>query len=401
MKPRLFSAAVVIATVAVVGAFVAGPAGATPPGGYGFDDTSHVIVGGGSDTTYYTMQQLTTDWAHSDFGTSGGCNNTTSVGPNINECVANANPETNDLGNWQHDTIAQANPVGSSTGIASLNGFNSAAYGGTVNGTPPNVDFARSSRGPKTTGGNCSGGNELTCDTFWGYGQDGIQIVVINSRVADAQSSTALTNHAITPIELYHIFNCDYAMWDQVASLGIAVGAPNDGPIVPWTVNTASGTFATFQTYIDGQSGVPAGWSPAAPTGTANTGTGPIDNYTNKVGCDRELAATGQFPQENDLKPLVNDPSTASLDQRAERQRPGELDHLGLLRRAVGAALPVAAGSHHEPGCWDAGHLRSGRRERQPAVHEQDPRQHVGDRSDAVPRHQEDRRGLPGERRGV
>jgi ABC-type phosphate transport system substrate-binding protein len=312
VKGRWIRAAIVVSTIAVVGAFVAGPAGATPPSGYGFDDTSHVVVGGGSDTTYYTNQLLGDDWAHSDFGNTGGCTVNTAVPSALNECIASG-AETSDLGNWQHDTFTNANPVGSSAGIASLNGISGVTYGGTVN-NGGNVDFARSSRGPKTSGSaDCSGGNELACDTFWGFGQDGIQITVFGSRVGDTTNSTALSNHAITPTELYHIFNCDYATWSQVPSLGITPGASNDGPIVPWGMNTSSGTFATFQSYIQGQSGVPAGWSPDAPNGTTNTGVGTIDSYTHKVGCERQLS-NGIFPFENDMKPLVNDPASISTN---------------------------------------------------------------------------------------
>jgi ABC-type phosphate transport system substrate-binding protein len=315
VKPRLLKAAIVLATAAVVGGLVAGPAGATPPSGYGFDDTSHIIVGGGSDTTYFTMQLLATDWGHSDFGNTGGCTINTTAGAALNECLSNANPETNDLGNYQHDSITQANPVGSSSGIASLNALPSGTtYGGTANNN--NVDFARSSRGPKTSGSSaCSGGNELTCDTFWGFGQDGVQVTVFGSRVTDFLNAEGNTPHPLQPVDLYHIFNCDYSMWDQVPGLGISPGASNDGPIVPWGMNTASGTEATFQTYLQGAGSNPA-FNVDSPTGTTNTGVGPIDSYTHKVGCARELS-NGSFPFENDMKPLVNDPANLSTNAQS------------------------------------------------------------------------------------
>ena len=105
--------------------------------------------------------------------------------------------------------MAQANPAGSSTGIASLNGYTGGAFAPTyigavdfvplrrsvddragwrhvvVIGSPaPQVDFARFVADPgKTSGGDCSladsnvspprtSGNELVCDTFWGYAED-------------------------------------------------------------------------------------------------------------------------------------------------------------------------------------------------------------------------------------
>ena len=48
---RLWKAAIAAVGLAVLAGPVlaASPAGATPPTGYGFDDTSHVIAGGGSN----------------------------------------------------------------------------------------------------------------------------------------------------------------------------------------------------------------------------------------------------------------------------------------------------------------------------------------------------------------
>ena len=287
MKKLSVKLAVVGTALALVGAFAAGPAGATPPTGYGFDDTSHVIVGGGSDTTFFTMQQLAEGWQRSDFGNTGGCTvNTTAGTANVNGCVSNPNPETSDLGNWQHDTIAQANPAGSSAGIASLNGVGS--YQGTANSS--NVDFARSSRGPRTSGGAGSCPNELTCDTFWGFGEDGVQVIVFGNRATQFPSPTT----ALTANEIFGIWDCTITQWSQIPELGITPGSANDGPIVPWQMQGSSGTFATFQSWIaNNASGVPSGWSP---DGQA---------------CDRQLSS-GHPPFENDVKPLINDPATIS-----------------------------------------------------------------------------------------
>jgi hypothetical protein len=123
----------VLATVGL-----ASPAGATPPTGYGFDNTAHIIVAGGSDTTWNAQLLLQYLWEGSP-----SCAATTAVGPSLNECVANANPETNTLGNYQRDTVAQAYPVGSTAGIASLNGFGTGtAYAGTTRGVSRTVTDA-------------------------------------------------------------------------------------------------------------------------------------------------------------------------------------------------------------------------------------------------------------------
>ena len=296
---RFWKVAVAGAAIALVTGLSVGQALASPPTGYGYDGTSHVIVGAGSDTTYFTMLGITDLYNRS--GVSSGCVANTTIGPSLNECVLTGSPETNDLGNWQHDTVGEANPVGSSVGVASLNAASSSSYAGTVNPAPsylgsglptgPNADFARSSRGPKTTGGNVIGaGNELSVDTFWGYAQDGIEIVSFNNRGTQLQGD----HTGLTPNELFGIFNCTITQWSQVPSLGIAPGSATDGPIVPWGINTSSGTFATFQSYIQSNaSGVPSGWSP---DGQA---------------CDRKLS-NGIFPFENDLKPIINDPASLS-----------------------------------------------------------------------------------------
>jgi hypothetical protein len=241
----------------------------------------------------------------------------TANGTSTNACAANVNPETSNQGNYQGDTIAQANPVGSSTGIGSLNGSSGAAstYQGTVNPVPAgtcvtatpgvaNVDFARSSRAPKTSGGKAPCGNELTADTFWGYAQDGVEVNVFTAaRGAQVQGAPS---PALTPDDLFHIWNCSggtgtggRVRWSDVVP-SISPGSATDADIVPWQMNTGSGTFGTFQTYIQtNATGVPSGWSP------------------NAQSCDRALAS-GQPPLENDIKPLVNDPAALATGTSAD-----------------------------------------------------------------------------------
>jgi hypothetical protein len=272
------------------------PVGATPPAGYGFDNTPHVLVGGGADPSYRTSQDITDLWSESP-----GCAPISTIGATLGQCTVIATPETNTLGNYQHDTVTQAFPAGSSQGLASLNGATSTvSYAGAVNPVPgylgstatgPNVDFARSSRPPKTTGGNAIGGNELTVDTFWGYAQDAIEILVFNNRGAQVQ---AAGGSAITPSELFHIWNCDFTQWSQVPSLGISPGSPTDGPIVPWSMSSLnSGTISSLANFLIAHGGAPSGWSP------------------NAQACDRKLQS-GQGPANDDVKQLINDPATLS-----------------------------------------------------------------------------------------
>jgi hypothetical protein len=205
---RLWKAAVAVTGLAMLAGPVmaATPAGATPPAGYGFDNTPHVIVGGGSDTTYRAQVNLTDLWNASD-----GCPVSTASDGNLNKCVANASPEINKGGSYQHDTVAQANPTGSGAGINSLrNAAAGITYAGTVNvvGSGPQVDFARSSRGPS--------GTELTDTTFWGYAQDGVEVTSFGARTAEIQGAAS---PAIPPADIRKIYNCTYTTWSQVPGL--------------------------------------------------------------------------------------------------------------------------------------------------------------------------------------
>ena len=314
---RMFKLAVATSVAAVAGLVVGAlPASATPPTGYGFDNVPNVVVGGGSDTTYPAMLNLTKLYMQSAIS---GCPHVTAIGSTLNDCSdSSPNPQPNtNLGDYDGDTFTQANPVGSSAGVASLNGApnSSTSYVGAVrptNYTCPgtstvitttgaNVDFARSSRAPKTSSGNsvCTT-NELDSDTFWGFAQDGVQVIALTStRGADLQG---VGGSSLTPDQLFNIWNCTggsgaggQMIWsDLVPSL---LGTPRgDALVVPWGMNSSSGTFATFQTFIQNNaSGVPTGWSP---DGQA---------------CDRKLQS-GLFPLENDIKNIVNDPTTLSTD---------------------------------------------------------------------------------------
>ncbi|WP_426573591.1 hypothetical protein [Aquihabitans sp. McL0605] len=261
------------------------PASATPgpPSGYGFDGKADLVVAGGSDTTYRAMVGLT-----DLYNSSPGCTVSTAVGPDLNKCVYSANagdPEDkNSQGNYDRDTVAQANPTGSGAGVASMNGFTGTAGSIAYAGSSGNVDFARSSGGPKTTGGNNSTGNELDSDTFWGYSQDGIEVMGFEARGTQLNSAAALT-----PSDLYKIWNCDYTRWSDVPTLGITLNSATDGPIVPWGLNSSSGTYGTFNTYLRTNGGAGATWT------------------VNGQGCDRFLGTgSSTAPFENDIKPLFN-----------------------------------------------------------------------------------------------
>jgi ABC-type phosphate transport system substrate-binding protein len=276
--PKILAAGVLALTAT---ALAAAPAGASAPTGYGFDNTPHTIISAGSDTTYKAMVGIT-----NLYNGSVGCQVQTATGPNINKCVIPSpnNTETNTLGNYERDTVTNANPAGSGAGIGALNAFNGALYNGTTNGKP---DFARSSRGPNLTGGNCptGGGNELSCDTFWGFAQDGVEVMAFNNRATEIQG---LGGSALTPLQVYGIYNCTLTTWDQVTGNAADAGQP----VVPWKVNTSSGTYATFRDYLRGVSG--------------NSSFDP-----NAGSCVQGLS-NGTAPLENNVAPLVADAATST-----------------------------------------------------------------------------------------
>ncbi len=350
---RFWKLASVTALAVVVGPVMAAmPAWADGPSGDGFDDTPHVVVGGGSDTTWKVQTALT-----ALYNTSAGCTNNLTISATTNTCLTvSGTPDawtgTNpSLGNWQHDTLAQAFPAGSSTGIASLNGFVATGatptYNGAVNPFPgysglahvdggswsstapgPQVDFGRSSRPANTSGGKCSiadstrsparvVGNELVCDTFWGYAEDSIQIVTFNSRVAQVQTLkdgpvSGSTGGGLTANDLFHIYHCDYTTWGQVPGLS-SLGSD---PIVPWAMNTNSGTYNTFRDYVRTHTSPPQASFDPNTAGSCVRKTKDVVNNTFVP------------PLENDIKPLAADPAN------------------------IGSALSSSASSTDNPANW-------------------------------------------------
>ena len=283
-----------LVAAAAGGLLVNSTASATPgpPTGYGSDGRATIIVGGGSDTTYRAMVGLT-----NLYNGAPGCTVNTAIGPDLNTCVYSPTstdpPDPASLGNYDHDTVAMANPTGSGAGVASLNNFPNGAASVAYNGANGNVDFARSSAGPKTTGGKIAGGNELSGDTFWGFAQDGIEVMGFDQRGTQIQG---VGGSSLTPADLYHIWNCDYTTWSQLPNLGIAAGSATDGPIVPWGMNSSSGTFGTMNTYLISNGGAPANWT------------------VNGQSCDR-FTGTGSStaPFENDIKKIFNAVPAANI----------------------------------------------------------------------------------------
>jgi ABC-type phosphate transport system substrate-binding protein len=234
--------------IAAVGVTSANMAQALPaPEPTGFDDVPQVAIGGGSDTTYLVMQRL-----ESLYNATPGCAlNTTTASPAKGSCDP-AQAQVNTNGNYDHDVMVGAAPIGSGAGINSLLSTG-------VQYNPP-ISYARSSRGPNA-------GLETTELQFWGYARDAIAVTTFGTRLGVS----------LTKQNLIDIYTCAVTDW---STLG---GAP--GTIIPWDMNSSSGTRATFASYI----GVPFGT------------------------CVRKLS-TGIAPFENDVKPLLADANTTAAN---------------------------------------------------------------------------------------
>ncbi len=337
----LISLGMVFATSGVASA--AGPT--FPATGYGFDGNAHLIAGGGSTTLFKMAQSLATLWEDTQTCATNFANydpagaSSPFTYPQTSQAFNQCSPSTGQAyagyaagGNFDADTVAIAEPAGSSTGIASLNGAHGATAGtyayegvnenlattGDPNGLTlgtgvqvsngyGTVDFDMSSRAAKTTGGNCATpdpnnnnatGDELGCDTFWGVASDGVGVYTFDSSSGIFTSNpSSPANVGLSAQDLFNVFNCtvttwgDLPEWQAASAAGYPNLPPSGAPIVPWSMNTNSGTFGDFDAWITANAtGVPSGWT--------------ADN-----GCDRQLTTGGasplSLPLENDFKPLI------------------------------------------------------------------------------------------------
>ena len=209
----------------------------------GWDDANDRVVGTGSDTTYPFMQR-----AELLFNQGTGCdtdNASPAASPaayNLGKCLTGVSQTaTNTQGNWDHDVFASTYPTGSSAGVTALK-----------NGQ---VDYARSSRGPKSSGESAL--------NFWAFGKDGLIMVTYGNR----------TPGNLTTAQIQGIYNCTITDWSSID--GQAAGT-----IEPVGMQASAGTKAVFDSYL--------GFD-------ANSGA-----------CKKSLSS-GAYPFENDLKPLVAD----------------------------------------------------------------------------------------------
>jgi hypothetical protein len=220
-------------------------ASAAPPSD-GWDDVPDVIIGGGSDTTYQIMNRFENLYS----GAPGCVLITASNDPNKGKCVGfnNGTSTGNAAGNWDHDVVASAAALGSGAGKTALCQSSPVQYN-------PTIHYARSSSGP--------GAADTDQCTYWAYARDAIAVITFGTR----------SGVNLTKAQIQGIYNCSITNWNQIP--GQAAGT-----IIPWKMNTSSGTYATFMAYL--------GFDP------------------NAGACTQGLPPGGTPPFENDVKPLLS-----------------------------------------------------------------------------------------------
>jgi hypothetical protein len=216
MKLKLTSAVIgALASVVALGS----PAFATPPAGTGYDEIPDLVAVGGSDTSYFVSNLVA-----NLYNQSPGCSTRNSTSP-VDVCVAGQTAPT-PYANWDHDVFAGVFPVGSGSGRNQLNG--------TLTGTNP-IDLVRSSSG-KSSG-----------QTLVEFASEGVAIVAVNPAAKGRTTSTiAATKAQLQAIYSTNAATCGGVTWAQLGDTG-----PNASDLVlPFGMNTGSGTRSTFQSEI-------------------------------------------------------------------------------------------------------------------------------------------------------
>jgi ABC-type phosphate transport system substrate-binding protein len=302
---KLWKAAAAVGAAALAVPLLAISPASAAPTDYSWDGSAHIITGGGSDTTYKAMVGITTV-----YDGAPGCAVTTASGVDLGDCAAAiptpGNPGDGvNLGNAERDTVAEANPTGSGAGISAL--ANGTVYNGANNGHGNDrIAFARSSRAPKSTELN-NGSNSVT---GWGFAQDGVQITVFNQLGQYLNNPGSPIGGALTFNDLWAIYDCQVSNWNEIdgrtvgghtlSDLNIAPGSALDGPIVPWGMNSASGTYGTFSTFVqNGASPTDSTFDPNAHHVTGGTSPTCVQSLNNNDG--------SHYPLENDIKGITGD----------------------------------------------------------------------------------------------
>ena len=281
MRNTLKKAAVGLTIGAGLMAGLFSPASASPgpSATKGQDSKFDLVFIGGSDTTYDVEQRIAVLYNGApgcDTNNSSGAA-TDSLNYNIgaptpgNKATCNTATQDN-RHNYDHDIISNVFPTGSSAGVTS------AAAG--------QWHAARSSR-------ELSAG-ELATMTGTGIAKDGIAI--------NTYGTKAPTAAGFTKTQLANIYTCAGTRSDAngsgLYSYNDLFGGGDNTLIHPYGIQTSSGTYATFKT-----------WVGVEPSPTAAPGTNcvePVDNTAPVTGL--------KYAFENDAKPVLADATTKGIN---------------------------------------------------------------------------------------
>ena len=282
MRSRLFKRCLGVVAAASAVALVFGPAAAqaatTGTSPHWFNGHINQFRAAGSETTFYVMNAINNLYSQSSIF---GCTLLTS---DFQTCNTSADgPDTDTLDNYDRDEFDNGEGIGSSNGLSILCGVPAGAI---------KEDFARSSR--PSNGSSCE--NSLT---FLPYAKDGLVGVDFNKEVAVTSGSSTTPigpvaagwrgdgdalNCNFLPAPGPHFNNgvngCDgvpftnidntggtssiaYKIWCDTSTSGISdwgqltdpsqpvgQGAAIGVPIDIWGVNTGSGTYSVWKSYL-------------------------------------------------------------------------------------------------------------------------------------------------------
>lgn len=239
------------------------------------NDFEDAIVSAGSDTTYFALNALANTFNESD-----GCalNSITypkaPADPAFHSCKPPASQSATVVKteNYDHEYAYNQYPQGSSAGVRLLCQQKAPRAAGV-----PFISFARSSSGPSSFGathcGNASVESGLTL-RFVAFAKDALSWAYWTG-----QSPAPATD--LTQAQLNDIFvDCTINNWNQIGG--------EDHPIEVWSVQSASGTRATWDSFVGGASDncIPAAFKNGNPA-------------------DGERVIF-----ENDANPILNDPAS-------------------------------------------------------------------------------------------
>lgn len=232
---KLIAVAVGSATAA---ALVMAPAMADPikvTNGKAIAPRSCDVVGGGSNTTESLTDQLSVNFNKSLLKKlPRGDSQSTSCAKQHKaffytwDALTNAAATSSPLVTFKQGCVKEQRPNGSSAGIADL-----AANAGGTTGGQPCLDYARSSRGPKTT--------DPPSLTFVAVAQDNVTYASINKSKKFPKGSNAPGN--LSTAQLHAIYTCTATTWNQV-------GGKSHARIHPLLPQAGSGTLAFFEAAI-------------------------------------------------------------------------------------------------------------------------------------------------------